>query len=103
MDITFPQENVTIPLYMSGTISCSDTSSPTQQQLDYCPRLVLTSPHDWDPHSFRFPKGPYSKEEEYLFSGIAEICVDKLQSKVNETEIESSLRDNVHNLSFIVT
>ena len=30
MDITCPQEDMKIPLYMSGTIVCADTSLPTK-------------------------------------------------------------------------
>ena len=103
MGIICPEEDVTVSLYMSGTIFCSVTSSTKQKQLDYCPLIVLTSPHDWDPHFVRFPKGSHSKEEEYLFAGIAEICVDKLRSKVHETEIESGLNNTVYYLSSIVT
>ena len=44
-------DGVTIPIYMSGTIICADNSSPTQKQLEDCPLTVLTSHHDWDPHS----------------------------------------------------
>ena len=85
MEITCPEDDVTVTFYMSGTIFCADTSSPTQQQLEDCPRIILTYPHDWYPHSVRFPKGSRSKEEEDLFTGIAEIYVDALRSKVHET------------------
>ena len=60
MVITFPEEDVTVPLYMSVTIDCADTSSTTQQQLYDCLRIVLTSPHDWYTRSIRFPKGLHS-------------------------------------------
>ena len=33
MGITCPEEDMTIPLYMSGTIVCDYTSSPTQKKL----------------------------------------------------------------------
>ena len=103
MGITRPEEDVTVPLYMSGTIVCSDTSSPTQKQFYYCPQIVLTYPHDWDPCYIRFPKGSHSKEEEDLFAVIAEIYIDVLRSKVHDTEIEPGLRYIVHDSSFITT
>ena len=103
MGITCPEEDVTVPLYISGKIICADTLSPTHQQLADCLRIVLTSPHDWDPNSVRFPKGSHSKDEEYLFAGIVEICVDALQSKVHENEIEPGLHDTVHDPYFIAT
>ena len=87
MRITFPEEVVTAPLYISGTIVCADNLSPTQQQLEDYPRIVLTSPHYWDPHSVRFRKGSHSEEEEDLFAGIVSIHADTLRSKVCETEI----------------
>ena len=85
MGITCPQEDVNIPLYMSGTIVCADTSSPTQQQLYYCPQIVLTCLHDMDPHSIRFPKGSHNEGEEDSLAGISEFCVDALRSKVHGT------------------
>ena len=99
--IKCPQEDVTILLYMSGTMFCADTSSLTQQQLEDFPRIILTSQHDWDPHSSHFPKGSHSKEEGYLFAGIAEILVDTLRSKVHETDIDPGLHDTVHDPYFI--
>ena len=46
MGITCPEENATIPIYMSGTIFCDSTSSPTQKQLEDCTWIVLTYPYD---------------------------------------------------------
>ena len=103
MFITCPQGGVTILIYMSGTIMWAYTSSPTQQQLEDCPRIILTSQHDWDPHPIHFRKGSQSEEGGGLFAGIAENFVDTLQSKVHETEIEPWLRDTVHDPSFIAT
>ena len=59
MFITCPQGGVTILIYMSGTIMWAYTSSPTQQQLEDCPRIILTSQHDWDPHPIHFRKGSH--------------------------------------------
>ena len=63
MGITFHQEDVTITLYMAGTIVCDDTSSPTKQQLGDCTWIILTYQHDWYPHSVCFTKGSRSEEE----------------------------------------
>ena len=103
MGITWPQEGVTITLYMSGTIFCANTSLPTQQQLYDFPRIILTYQHDYDPHYIRFPKFSRREEEEDLFTGIAAICVDALWIKVHETNIDQGLRNTVHILSFVVT
>ena len=50
-----------------------------------------------------FPKVSQSKDEEDLFAGIAEICVDALRSRVHETDIEPGLQNTVHNPSSIAT
>ena len=75
--------------------------SLTQQQLEAFPQIILQYPHYWDPQSIFLTKGSHSEEEEYLFTGIAEICVNTLCIKVHETEIEPGLRDTVHDASFI--
>ena len=103
MVITCPQEVMSIPLDIYGTISCTHTSSPTQQQLEDCPRIILTYQHDWDPHSIWFPKVSCSEEEEDLFTGIAAICVDALQSRFHETKIDPGLSNTIYNPSFIAT
>ena len=103
MGITFPQEDMTIPLYTSGTLFCADTSSPAQEQLDYCPWTILTYKYEWDPHSVCFPKDSRSDEEEDLFAGIVSIHVKALRNKVHETKIDPGLRNTVHDPSFIAT
>ena len=103
MCITCPEEYVTIPLYMSGTIFCAGTLSSIQHQLEDCPLIVLTSPHDWYPHSVRFATVPHSEEEEYLFASIETIRVDALRSYVHETDIYPGLRNTVHNPSLVAT
>ena len=44
-----------VELYLEGTIICGDTRTPTESELGQLPRLILTSPHDWDPHNVCFP------------------------------------------------
>ena len=102
MGIAFPEEEMTVPLYMSGTVVCADISSPTQQQLEDSPRIVLTSPHEWDPHSIRFPKFLHIEEGGDLFAGIEAIHVDAVRIKVQETEVYPGICNTVHNPYFIV-
>ena len=35
-------------------IICGDTRTPTESDLGQLTRLILTSPHDWDPHNVYF-------------------------------------------------
>jgi hypothetical protein len=43
-------------LTMSGTICSVDTFAPSEKELRTCPHIVLSSPHQWDPHNVIFPK-----------------------------------------------
>ena len=97
--ITLPQEDINISLYMAGTIVCDGTSSPTQQQLEDCSRIIFTSQHDWDPHSVRFPKGLHRYKEKYLFANL----LWRIAEQAHETDIFPGLRNTVQNSSFIVT
>ena len=47
--------DTSVELYSEGTIICGDTRTPTESELSQLPRLILTSPHDWDPHNVCFP------------------------------------------------
>jgi hypothetical protein len=42
-------EGFTIPLEIEGTTIFAETRTPTMQELDECPKIVLSSPHPWDP------------------------------------------------------
>ena len=47
-------------LQTSGTTIFAHTFSPTQQELEDNPHIVLSSPHQWDPHTIEFPKSEKS-------------------------------------------
>ena len=53
--LTISDQDYVILLYSQGTIICWDTRSPTEQELGTLPRMVMTSPHDWDQHNIIFP------------------------------------------------
>ena len=48
-------DDASVELYSEGTIICGDTRTPTESELSQLPWLILTSPHDWDPHNVCFP------------------------------------------------
>jgi hypothetical protein len=54
----------TLPLQSKGTILGVATRTPTDQDLQTCPHIVLSSEHEWDPQNIRFPKASRSVEEE---------------------------------------
>jgi hypothetical protein len=52
-----PVTQVTIPMEMKGTIAGFVTRTPTNEDLDRCPRIVLSSPQPWDPENVVFRDG----------------------------------------------
>ena len=52
--LSITTDDVSVELYSEGTIICGDTQTPTESELSQLPRLILTSPHDWDPHNVCF-------------------------------------------------
>ena len=53
--LSITTDDASVELYSEGTIICGDTRTPTESELSQIPRLILTSPHDWDPHNVCFP------------------------------------------------
>ena len=53
--LSIAADDVSVKLYLEGTIICGDTQTPTESELGQLPRLILTSPHAWDPHNVCFP------------------------------------------------
>ena len=52
--LSITTDDVSVELYSEGTIICGDTRTPTESELSQLPQLILTSPHDWDPHNVCF-------------------------------------------------
>jgi hypothetical protein len=52
------------PLACTGTILSAPTRTPTENELQTCRHILLSSEHDWDPQNVRFPKASRSVEEE---------------------------------------
>ena len=53
--LSITTDDASVELYSEGTIICGDTRTPTESKLGRLPQLILTSPHDWDPHNICFP------------------------------------------------
>jgi hypothetical protein len=47
----------------NGTILRVATKTPTEQELQTCPHVTLSSDHEWDPQNVRFPKASRTVEE----------------------------------------
>ena len=44
-----------LPLDVQGTNIVTDTRTPTEEELQTCNHISLSSQHPWDPHRLRFP------------------------------------------------
>ena len=53
--LSITTDDASVELYLEGMIICGDTQTPTESELSRLPWLILTSPHDWDPHNVCFP------------------------------------------------
>ena len=52
--LSITTNDISVELYLEGTIICEDTRTPTESKLSQLPCLILTSPHGWDPHNICF-------------------------------------------------
>ncbi len=50
-------------LTMKGTIVCAHTHTPSDAELNQCPKIVLSSDHAWNPQKVSFPKCNKTLEE----------------------------------------
>jgi hypothetical protein len=54
----------TLPLNSKGTVLGVAPRTPTGQELQTCPHVVLLSEHKWDPQNVWFPRASRTVEEE---------------------------------------
>ena len=53
-----------LPLDFQGTNFMADTCTPTEEELQTCKNITLSSQHPWDPHRVRFPQPSCTVQEE---------------------------------------
>jgi hypothetical protein len=58
------EDDFMLPLRANGTNIIADTRTPTNQELQTCKHIVLSSPHYWDPQNVRYPEPKHTVEEE---------------------------------------
>ena len=46
---------IIIPLFTEGTVVFANTRTPTEEELQCCPKITLTSSRTWDPHNMVYP------------------------------------------------
>ena len=62
--IESPDRDFVLPLIVEGTNILEHTRTPTGEELATCRHIVLSSQHEWNPHSVNFPKALQIVEEE---------------------------------------
>ena len=77
--LSITTDDVSVELNSEGTIICGNTRTPTESEMSKLPRLILTSPHDWDPHNVCFPScSGQSSENMSIKSNHSILAVDTL-------------------------
>ena len=77
--LSITTDDASVELYSEGTIICGDTRTPTEPELSQLPWLILTSPHDWDPHNVCFPScNSQSSDSISIESNHSILAVDTL-------------------------
>jgi hypothetical protein len=74
LHLSDPHEQVTIPLSFSRNIVSFVTRAPSEEELDTCRRIVLTSQSGWDPA--KLGTSPSSREEEAMTRIVSEVRLD---------------------------
>ena len=69
LSIHDPHTDLTIPLVMHGSTCLLTTRVPTEDELQQCPHVVLTSELPWDPSELQSPYLP--TEEEHRIFGVS--------------------------------
>ena len=65
-------------LKMKGTIVMAHTFTPSAEELNECPHIILSSPHQWDPQNVTFNGNSRSFEEEInKIRGISSVMIDQ--------------------------
>jgi hypothetical protein len=82
MSITSPGGEVVIPLTSEGTTIFVNTWTPTQNDLQLYPHVVMLSPHPWDPRSVQFPQPSQSTKEEFeMRRKVAALAAEKTMTE----------------------
>ena len=58
------ERDFVLPLIVEGTNIMENTRTPTGEELATFQHIVLSSQHEWNPHSVKFPEALRSVEED---------------------------------------
>ncbi len=89
--LAITHEDVVLHLHSQGTTIFFETTTPTQQELDYSPHIILTLDTEWNPHTVQLA-AVQSAEAEDIFGdtepGLAQIssvyCFNEMAENLRE-------------------
>ena len=91
LGIVSPEQDLAVPFQTKGTTILAETFSPSEEQLQTCRHIELSSPHPWNPQKVSFPSSSLSVEEE----------IDALRSNISSIESATDEEDaDCHRLIF---
>ena len=76
-----------LPLAVQGTNIMADTRTPTEEEVQTCKHITLSSQHPWDTHHVRFPHPSRTVQEEVdILSTIGAVSVDRSNDQESAEE-----------------
>ena len=87
MHVRTEDESLFIPLLSAGTTIYMNTRTPTDQELQECPHIELTSKTPWNPHDVCFPEPTRLVEEGGMTNrirGLQTKFIDKFDDKFDD-------------------
>ena len=81
MGIKFDPDDdaIDIPFSSMGTTIYFDSRTPTESELQTCPKVYLTSKTEWDPRSVKFPGGRPRIEEGDIGNSISKVSLSAIR------------------------
>ena len=70
-----PSGEILVPLISEGVILSSYTRTPLENELLECPKIVMTSEVEWDPHNVKPPAPHMTAEQHRLVRDIATVQI----------------------------
>ena len=100
MHIATEDASVFIPLASSGTTIHMQTRTPTDQELQECQHIELTSKAPWNPHEVCFPEPTRLVEEGRMASKIGKLRIDNLDSSWDHDDTRNDCQ--IYNMEGLV-
>jgi hypothetical protein len=98
MFISTEDDSFSVPLACKGAIPGVATRTPTEQELQTCPHVTLSSDHEWDPQNVRFPKASRTVEED-ISRSIGSVMMQSERTPEDDANFDAEDDDSQKNLT----